>query len=86
LIEGQEIRGACSPDSFPSNPEMTRKVLDTFFADEEDTEAIGTALLICSYCQARDECLDTYMSERFGVFGGKTASERQAIRKIVRHK
>ena len=87
MIEGQKIRGACSPTTYPYNPAMIRLMLSFFYADEDtDPERIEEAKRICSKCEARQECIDTYLSEKHGVFGGKTATERLHIRREARRR
>ncbi len=56
-----------------------------FYADEvEQPEDVAQAKSICAKCDVRAECIDTNLSERFGVWGGKTATERKDMRRIVR--
>jgi hypothetical protein len=85
-INGQEMVGAaCAPATWNTNAHQVKQAVDLFFADERDEpEAVAEAIAICSNCPVRDECLDLYLSERFGVFGGKTATERKDMRRIVR--
>ena len=86
MIEGQQLRGACSPASFNTNHAETKRVVDAFYADEEDTELIDIAILICDSCPVRTECLEIGMSEHYGVWGGKTSTERKSIRKKERQR
>lgn len=86
MIDGQELPGAeCAPDTWNANHARTKQVVDLFYADEkEDPEAVAQALAICSNCPVRTQCLDMHMSERYGVWGGKTEQQRKDMRRIVR--
>ena len=83
MIEGQLLRGACSPSTFTDNPERVRAMVDLFF-EEDDVDAVAYAKSICDQCTVKAECLDIGMSERFGIRGGLTPQERRHNRKTVR--
>lgn len=83
MIEGQELRGACSPWAFNDNPAQVRAMVDLFF-EEDDAEVIAYAKSICARCIVRARCLDIGMSERFGIRGGLTPQERKHMRKTIR--
>ncbi len=83
MIEGQELRGACSPSAFNGNPAQVRAMVDLFF-EEDDLQVIAYAKSICAGCVVRAECLDIGMSERFGIRGGLTPQERRSLRKTVK--
>jgi len=38
------------------------------------------ALKVCSTCDFKDVCLETFIDEQYGIFGGTTPHERQRIR------
>lgn len=38
------------------------------------------AISICEKCSVKSECLEHFIDEQFGVFGGKTSEERRRIR------
>ncbi len=50
-----------------------------FFATTRDDER--TALVVCSSCSVREECLHFALEtrERFGVWGGTTERERKSL-------
>ena len=76
------ILGRCMND--PKLPE------DFFFPKRKDEEGLARAVAYCEACSVRSACLqyaltevDEGKSDKMvnGVFGGKTAPERVAIRK-----
>jgi hypothetical protein len=83
-IEGREILGSCSPDSFNTNPELVRLVNSWFF-EEEDGKIIAHAKSICRECPARIDCLEQGLHEPYGIRGGLTADERRRLRKELRN-
>ena len=52
MIEGQELRGACSPSAFNGNPAQVRAMVDLFF-EEDDLQVIAYAKSICAGCVVR---------------------------------
>jgi len=50
-----------------------------FFATTRDDER--TALVVCSSCAVKDDCLDFALDtrERFGVWGGTTERDRKRL-------
>ena len=86
MIEGQALPGAaCAPDVFNTNLLMVQAIVDLFYADETDEpEKVAHALSICNDCPVQEQCLDANMSERHGIWGGTTESQRRALRQIVR--
>jgi len=38
------------------------------------------AIKVCETCEIRTDCLEQFIDEPHGVFGGKTVDQRQAIR------
>lgn len=81
-VAGQEIRGACSPDSWSANPAEVAAAVDLFYEDEDD-EVVALARSICAGCPARRECLAIAMArnEKYGMWGGLTPAERQRLRR-----
>ena len=54
-----------------------------FFIDTRRTtnrEETQVALSTCRSCPVSDQCLEENMEEIFGIWGGKTAEERQKMR------
>jgi WhiB family redox-sensing transcriptional regulator len=49
-------------------------------------ESLDPARAVCAGCLVRDECLDHALEkgEKFGVWGGKSPRERQAMRRLRR--
>ena len=87
MIEGQQLTGgSCTPDAFNANPHYTRRVIDLFYAEDDDPQRQAEAKAICETCPVRSECLEIGMSERFGIWGGVTSTDRRKMRKIVRHR
>lgn len=82
-VAGRELEGACSPDTWNANPHAVKAMVDMFF-EEEDEEIIAHAKSICAQCPVQQECLDTGMSERYGIRGGTTPAERKQLRKTIR--
>lgn len=70
-------------------PECANEDPELFFYDEnkENTERvqkqIELAKMVCSGCPFKAKCLETFMSEPYGIFGGTTPKER---RKIIRRR
>lgn len=59
--------------------------LDIFFPDGNCDDKWDTAMAVCRRCDVRDECLQLVIglddfSDRYGVFGGMTPSERVTLR------
>lgn len=55
--------------------------VDLFFPMSKDARAVGPGLAVCAVCPVSDECLLENIHEPFGVFGGTTPQERQALRR-----
>ena len=55
---------------------------ELFFADKGDWNKVIRAKLVCRQCQVREKCLAWALenNERFGVWGGMTPTQRQALR------
>lgn len=57
---------------------------DLFFVPPGDNRAVNEAKAICATCSLREPCLARCMmsgyTRRYGVFGGTTPKERQAMR------
>ena len=56
---------------------------EIFFSDTRRVKTkpeTRLALDTCNKCPVSEECLQENMGELFGIFGGKTAEERQKIR------
>ena len=87
MIEGGGLRGAaCAPDAWNGNMLSVKAVVDLFYADPVDEpERVAHAVEICDRCPVREECLETYINERHGVWGGLTEVERHALRKERRN-
>jgi WhiB family redox-sensing transcriptional regulator len=49
-------------------------------------ESLEPARAVCGNCLVRDECLDHTLEhqERYGLWGGKSPRERQAMRRLRR--
>lgn len=63
---------------------------NTFYPAPGDVELLRKAKGICKECTVRQQCLDYALSnsERFGIWGGKSARERMLIlraRRILGH-
>lgn len=58
----------------------------TFYPAPGDTHLLRKAKAICATCTVRRECLDYALenSERFGIWGGKSARERMLILRAQR--
>jgi WhiB family redox-sensing transcriptional regulator len=52
-----------------------------FFPGRGDTETTAAAMAVCGRCAVREACLDTHISEKFGVWGGTTERERRRLRR-----
>lgn len=53
---------------------------DKIFFSEESAKRIATAKAMCAECEIVAECLERGMAAlEFGIFGGLTAKERQAL-------
>ena len=53
---------------------------DKIFFSEESAKRIATAKALCAQCAMVSECLERGMEALdFGIFGGLTAKERQAL-------
>lgn len=57
---------------------------DIFFETKDNPTNLKIARLLCSICVVKTECLDYALrtNQKFGVFGGTTASERVRLRQI----
>lgn len=68
-------------DSDRSLPCRQKTASPEWFFDDADPEAAEAAKALCVRCPRRAECLAGALrrDERFGVFGGYTAAERQAL-------
>jgi WhiB family redox-sensing transcriptional regulator len=55
---------------------------DAFFP--EKSHSPRPAKTICGMCPVKAPCLEIGMGHDFGIFGGKTARERQQMRREVR--
>lgn len=58
---------------------------EIFFCETRKTtkrysEQTRYALKICSTCSFKNVCLETFINEQYGIFGGKTPHERERIR------
>lgn len=67
-------RGACTK----ADPEL-------FYHPENETgpaktQRISDAIAVCSTCPVIATCRDQHMDERFGIWGGMSEDEREAIR------
>jgi WhiB family redox-sensing transcriptional regulator len=65
---------------------LCREVGTEFFFPEEgketDTSIYSFGKMICSGCEVREQCLEwAVRHEGFGLWGGTTPRERQAIRR-----
>lgn len=58
----------------------------TFYPAPGDTALLRKAKSICANCPVRKECLEYALenSERFGIWGGKSARERMLILRAQR--
>jgi len=58
-----------------------RHDVDLFFVDRHGPGHSAAAVAVCRRCPVRQECLDYALTyrERYGVWGGKTASQRKRI-------
>lgn len=56
---------------------------DLFFPVRNDVVNVKAAKAVCAGCPVRDECLEEYLWEEVGVFGGTSAKERRKLRKGV---
>jgi WhiB family redox-sensing transcriptional regulator len=73
-------------------PKWTRKAAckdeptTTFYPAPGDVERLRRAKGICKDCEVRSECLTSALesSERFGIWGGKSARERSLILRAQR--
>jgi WhiB family redox-sensing transcriptional regulator len=54
-----------------------------FFPDANDWASTEQAKTLCSGCPVRVECADYGASEAYGIFGGRTPSERKAERQAA---
>lgn len=60
--------------------------VDLFYLDDENLRKLGASLLkvrtICFRCPIRKECMEYgFKYERYGMFGGISAEERDLLRK-----
>lgn len=60
--------------------------LDAFYCDDSDKKAERAAKALCEVCPVRQECLDYSIknNELYGIWGGKTLSERDSLRRRER--
>lgn len=54
---------------------------DLFFPQRYDVGNVNAAKAVCFGCPVRSECLDEYLWEDQGIFGGTSAKERRKLRK-----
>ena len=47
----------------------------------EEPDLVAEAVAICHTCVVREECLEAGIAERYGVWGGLTARERDELRR-----
>lgn len=52
-----------------------------FFPGRGDRKGIEAARKVCGACFVRQRCLEAHLGEREGIYGGMTASEREALRR-----
>ncbi len=84
MIDGQQLVGACGPSHPGDNPGAIARVAALFFAEDDEPAAQAEAKAMCKECPVRSECLEIGVSEQFGIWGGKTTTERRGMRQIVR--
>lgn len=83
-IEGQSLTGLCSPDTWNGNTLLVKAMVDLFYADEYDNpEDVAKAKAICADCPVSRRCLEDNIHEQYGIWGGKTESERLALRRLL---
>ena len=82
-IEGALLpEGACGPDAWNGNTLLVKSVVDLMYADPiDEPELVAEAISICGTCVVRAECLEAGIDERYGVWGGLTARERDELRR-----
>lgn len=53
---------------------------EIFFPGVGEERKSRLAKAICGMCEVREACLRQFIDEEYGVFGGKTPTERKRIR------
>ena len=87
MIEGQGLRGACSPEIWNENHLMVKRMIDLFYADETDQpEDVALAKSICTNCPVVDDCLSLNIDEQYGIWGNTTERERRILRREMRNR
>ncbi len=71
-----ELAGALAVSEAPCERDP-----DVWFPGEHQLERVAAAVAACEGCPAREPCLRYALAakERFGVWGGLTAAERQQL-------
>lgn len=57
--------------------------LDMFFTHDKQEQKLAIEVY-CDNCPVRDECLETFGKQQFGIFGGMTEAQRQVYRRRQR--
>ncbi len=79
MIEGQVLQGNCSPANSHPNPGHVRWLADRFYAEDDEPELQAEAKAYCKDCPAQRGCLQAGLAEPFGIWGGKTTTERRNL-------
>lgn len=54
---------------------------ESFYFDENQTRIPALVRRVCAACEVREECLEAGLDEDWGIWGGKTKSERLRMRR-----